>query len=326
MEGIRLKIGELRAKNSVSHARDVFNEISRRQWLFSAVIVLASIFTWLSLYLALYQVYSGFTVWIASVFFVFLLSVIVALSFFAINSMYLVILSYLLVSLSAFLFFGWRGYEVLGVLVLFIALVFGYFRVKHEKSLLVKFLYIRIIRKGLPIFFTGLAVSLAIFYNASPMGKVFERPQIPKVFFDVVLLPVEYVLTPALPGFDIGMEIGDVERLTSRELPSFFDVPPAVVSGVVQDFFSRVPDEVRGETITQFITDLVNAQLDAILLPYKQFLPVVFLFGLFLVFKAMGIPLMWLSIGTNWLVIKMLLRFNVIQIIKVETEKEELVL
>jgi len=102
MEGVRRKIGELGAKSSVSYAREVFNEISRRQWIFSAVIVLASIFTWLSLYLALYQVYSGFTVWIASVFFVFLLSVIVALSFFAVSSMYLAILSYLLVSLSAF--------------------------------------------------------------------------------------------------------------------------------------------------------------------------------------------------------------------------------
>ena len=76
----------------------------------------------------------------------------------------------------------------------------------------------------------------------------------------------------------------------------------------------------------EFLTNLINSQISEILLPYKQFLPFVYLFGLFLVFRAIAMPIMWISMGVGWLIIKIMLKFKFLELKKVNVEKEELVL
>lgn len=306
--------------------QDKFSAIKDRQLIFTAAAVILSLFTWFSLYLAFYQIYSGFSIWIISLALIFLMSVIISIGFFIIESKKLAVISYAFVSLPTFLFFGWRGYELVGIFVFFLTMVAGYIFVKREEGWLIKFMYIRLVRRGLPIFFTGFALALAIFYNASPLGGVFERPQIPKTIFEIALTPIEYMARAGLPGFDKNMNVGDIEKLTSRELPGLFNIPPAVLSGFTRDFFAGVSEEVKSKNLAQFLTETTNSQLDSMLQPYKQFLPIVFLFGLFLVFKAISVPLMWLSILISWILIKALLRFKVLHIIKVDAKKEELAL
>lgn len=300
--------------------------IDLKQWIFAGALMGLAFLSWLCLCLAFYQVYSGFQIWGLTLFFLFVLATGVGLSFFLLRPRRLAISAYFAISLFSFLFFGWRGYEIIGVVALLVSTIFGYIWAKREERLLVKFLYTRLIRRGVPIFFTGLAIALAVFYNASPIGSALEKPQLPKAFFSAILVPIEYISKQAFPGFDRNMKLGEVEELSVREVPKIIDVPPALLETFVHDIFSKIPNEEREETLVEFLHKTINGQLDAVILPYKQFLPIVFLFGLFLVFKAIGIPVMWLSIVAGWVAVKILMQLKFLQIRKVGVEKEELVI
>ena len=301
-------------------------EISREQWLFAGIIAVLAFIAWFTFYLLVYQVASGVGIWIASAFAFLVFAISVALSFFLLKPKILAIATYFAIALLAFLFFGWRGIEVFAVIVFFATVSFGYTRVKREQKNLIPFWYSRLIRKGMPIFFTGLAFALALFYNASPAGRISEVPQIPNSVIRAVLIPVEYSLRASIPDFKRDMKMSEVEELGVRELPRVINAPPQLTSRLVKDYFSKLPAPEREKSITEFLTTLINAQLQAAILPYKQLLPVIYLFGLFLVFRALATPFMWAAIGLGWVVMKILLRFNRITLRKVGVEKEELVL
>lgn len=305
---------------------DELLKIKTSQLVFAGILVLLASIAWTLIYFAFYQVYTGLGAWLAVIFFVFALSVAVGLSFFLFLNRTIALVTYVIMSLPALVLFGWRGYEFVGVVIFFATVIFGYIWVNKERRLLIKFLYTRLIRRGMPIFFTGLAITLALFYRASPMGDVFERPQIPRTFFDVVLTPVEYLTQQALPEFDIDMKVSEVGELGAREAPRFIDAPPEIVGGVVQNIFSRIPQVYQDKSIVGFLHETANAQLDAILAPYREFLPFIFFIGLFLVFRAIAVPLMWLSMVVGWTTMKILLLLGILKLEKVETEKEELVI
>lgn len=314
MEGLRQKID---LKQSLSG-------IDRSQLIFAGILVVLALLGWLSVYLAFYQVYIGFQIWALVVFFLFMFATGVGLSFFLLHPRRLAVATYIALALVGFVFFGWRGYEVVGIVAFLATIMFGYLWVKREERLLIKFLHTRLIRRGMPIFFTGLAIALAIFYSSSPMGKMLERPRLPLAFFSAILVPVEYISKQALPGFDRNMKIGDMEDLSVRAVPKLIDFQPTLIETFVRDTFSKIPKEDQEKTLVEFLYKTVNAQLDAILLPYKQFLPVVFLFGLFLVFKAIGIPLMWISIGMGWMIVQFLLKLGVLRIESEDAKREVL--
>jgi len=167
---------------------------------------------------------------------------------------------------------------------------------------------------------------LAIIYSASPLGKVLDHPQVPRVFFDVILVPTEYLVKQALPEFHRDIKLAEVEELATREAPKFLKMPPEVAGSAIREIFSNIPAENQDKKLADFLHEAINRQLDAILVPYKNFLPIAFLFGLFLVFRAISIPIMWLSFGAGWIVVRMLLAFGILKLKKVETDKEVLVL
>lgn len=300
--------------------------ISRDQWIFAGIIMALAFIAWPTFYLIVYQVSSGVGIWAVSALAFLFFAVSVGLSFFLLKPKVLAIATYLAIALLAFLFFGWRGIEVFAIAVFFITTSFGYIWVQREQAQLIPFWYLRFIRKGMPIFFTGLAFALALFYNTSPAGRISDVPQIPSSIIHVILIPVEYGLRASVPDFRLDMKISEVEALGARELPSVINASPQLTGQVVKDYFNKLPATEREKTLTEFLTAFINTQLQTTILPYKQLLPVVYLFGLFLVFRALGTPLMWIAIGLGWVVMKILLRFNKLRLRKVGVDKEELVL
>lgn len=167
---------------------------------------------------------------------------------------------------------------------------------------------------------------LAVIYSASPLGKIFDHPQIPRAFFDVLLLPAEYLVKQALPEFHRDIRLGEVEELAIRESPKFLDAPPEIIGSVIQKMFSNISTENQDKALSDFLHETINKRIDIMLASYRSFLPLAFLFGLFLLFRAISIPLMWLSFGAGWLIIRILLAFSILRLKKVETDKEVLIL
>jgi len=301
-------------------------EIKRDQWIFAGVLVLFAFIAWFTFYLLVYQVAGGAGIWLTSIFAFLAFAIAGGLSFFLLTPKTFAFLTYSAVAVPPFIFFGWRGIEVIAVLLFFVSTIFGYIWVKREQERLIPFWYARLIQKGMPIFFMGLAFALALFYNASPAGNISEVPQIPRNIIHVMLAPVEYSLRASVPDFRQDMKISEVEALGVRELPRVIDAPPQLTNQFVKDFFNRLPPEEKEKTITDFMTTFINTQLATTILPYKQFLPIIYLFGLFLVFRALAMPFMWIAMGLGWVIVKILLRFNKLKLRNVSVEKEELVL
>jgi len=302
-EGIRGKIDSINIRS--------IKEIPRDQLFFAGIIVVLAFFAWFAFYLIVYQVVSGVGIWAISTLMFLAFAISVGLSFFLLKPRLLAIATYLTISILGFIFFGWRGIEISAVLAFFTAMILGYKWVRLEQERLIPFWYTRLIRKGMPIFFTGLAFAIALFYSTSPVGRVSAAPQIPRAIVSVMLIPAEYALRAYMPDFRKDMKVSEIEGL---------DV------GAFKSYFAQLPQDVRGKTVAEFSADLINTQLEASVLTYKQFLPVIYLFGLFIVFKAISTPFMWIAIGIGWIVMKILLYLKLLKLHKVGVEKEELTL
>ena len=303
-KGLKEKIDSIDINN--------IQKISKYQWIFAGAIGVLAFLAWFSFYSIVYQVSGGVGNWVFSLFAFIAFAISVGLSFFLLNPKYLAIATYFITAVLGFLFFGWRGIEIIAVLVFFFTTSAGYLFVRREQKNLIPFWYSRLIRRGMPIFFTGLAFALALFYSASPIGRASEAPQLSEGFISVMAIPLEYSLRAYVPDFRTDMLVSDVEKLEGAEL--------------IRGYVSRISVEEKGKTVIEFLTNLINSQISAILLPYKQFLPFVYLFGLFLVFRAIAMPIMWISMGVGWLIIKIMLKFKFLELKKVNVEKEELVL
>jgi len=303
-------IGGIRGKIDSVNMTSV-KEISRDQWIFSGILAVLAFLAWFSFYLIVYQVISGVGIWAVSALLFLAFAISVGLSFFLLKPKILAIATYLAISILAFIFFGWRGIAIFAVLAFLSAMILGYKWVRAEQERLIPFWYTRLIRKGMPIFFTGLAFALAFFYSASPAGRVSAAPQIPQAIVSAMLVPTEYALRAYMPDFRRDMKISEIEELRG---------------GAFKNYFMQFPQDVKGKTVAEFLTDFINTQLETSILSYKQFLPVIYLFGLFLIFKAISAPFMWISIGIGWIVMKTLLRFKVFRLHKVGVDKEELTL
>jgi len=312
--------------------KEAISRIPQGQWVFAGIIVCIAYAAWFAFYAGTYEIYTGLAIWGIIPLAFFLLAVAVGLSFFLLRPAQLFIGTYAAVSILPFVLFGSRGAEALAVCIFFFTTYFGYLLVKREQKLLLPFLYSRILRQGMPIFFSGLAFALAFFYHSSPAGQISQIPQIPKRVIDIILIPAEYALKPVFGDFQRDMKLKDVVDVSALRLPNLLplpqsaNVPPELFAKSLQEQFVRFPEKYEDKTVAEFLFEFVNTQLNAILLPYQNFIPFLYLFSVFMVFKAIGIPLMWLSIGAGWVVSKMLRGAGIIRISKSTVEKEELIL
>ena len=223
--------------------------------------------------------------------------------------------------------FGAKGIVGFAIVVFFLATLWGYTIVKREQEIIIPILFSRLLRKGLPVFFTGLAFTFAAFFNSSPLGQILGgKPHIPRQFIDVSLVPIEYAIRIAVPGFSKDIKVSEFENLTIRGVPEFFKAPPQAIKSAISNVLSHLPEESRNKSVSDFFYTTINMQLGAILAPYEEFLSFVFLFGLFLVFRTVGVPIMWLSLGFGWLISKLLSHFKILHLRKIMVKKEEIVL
>src|SRR3989344_1802707 len=301
-----------------------FFGVKKSQWIFSGALILSAVAAWVLLYFGLYSNLGGVHIWSYIILSLLLLSTGIGLSYYLLYPRRIAILTYFIISAVALGFFGWRGWEVYGVIAFFVATLRGYQVVQYELKIIIPFLYARLLARGLPIFFTGLAFTFAVFFNESPVGQSAGRPQIPKDVMNVAMIPAEYAIKSFEPGFSRNMTMNDAGELFIGRPPSFFKVPPESVRVFLENFFAGVPPESQNTTVSEFLRGGINAQIAAIIRPYEEYLSFVFLLGLFFVFRAISIPMMWLSIGTGWIISNFLKKLGAIHMRKVTVEKEEL--
>lgn len=164
-----------------------------------------------------------------------------------------------------------------------------------KKEHLVKLRVTRIIKRGLPLFLTGLSLIIATAYYFSPLAIAQEGTiSIPRPFFDKAIMP--FVIT-IVNGSEL------------MNLPAD----------------SR--DSVVSETeIGDLVYDTINRQSENLSRAYGSYLPLTIILGMLLLLKIASFPLKWLIVLTGWLIFKLLKSLKILELEEKAVLKEELVL
>lgn len=211
------------------------------------------------------------------------------------------------------LLFGMHGWVLLGVAGLGLTMFWAQQKAQNEKSLLIEFKAFRISRRALPIFFTGLALFLAFSYQGLILDDTLKGDlSISPAVYDSIFEPTERILDIMFSGYERGMSVGDFQQLVLR---TFTFLPPSFVG-----------DEIASQSLRDFSFDLINANISSILEPYRGLLPFLFIIGLFFVFKTFSLPFLWFTLALSWVVIKILLLYNIVTVKETSVTKTETVL
>mgnify|MGYP001610514183 CR=1 FL=1 len=237
--------------------------------------------------------------------------------------------SYLLVPATNF---------VLGALgVSLIIITLAVHRIRHEFLFSLGFGASRILKVGLPLYFTSTALLFSIFYIELIDQKGAARALVPKSALDFTLkyfLESDYMQSlTGLPGITRDSTVNEViDGLIKEELKN-----QAVSSSEVsvqdleklratqrEDLARQYGIALSGEEKLGDVLYIVIAErVEELLGPYKQYLPVVVFLTFFFAFKAFTFPLYFIALFFTYLLIKLLIFAKIINtsVYQIEVEK-----
>ena len=204
----------------------------------------------------------------------------------------------------------------IGSIVFTAFLLWAYIATQQEKELVKRVKIARIAKRSMPKVATGLIVIAAIFYGFTA-ADVLQRDDveiIPLVVLEVVFTPISIAIESSVPEYQDGMSVGELQGLINRLLPTRQSIV------LVDD------PETLTQSVPVFLHGVVNESLRTILTPYRGVAPIFLVLGIFFVFKAMSVPIIWLALAVVWLLKWALLRGGALKIQKTPTEEERLIL
>lgn len=193
-------------------------------------------------------------------------------------------------------------------------------RIAGEAAASTAFSVRKIFSGGLPIFFTAVALMLAVFYFSSLGGRS-DAFFLPKTLFDAAIPFLEQPLQNIFPGFrpnasvdeflltamthDTGSQI-DIAKLPNAERERLLREGRAALA---QQFdITLTGEESAGDVIYR----VTNAQVAKLAGPYEKYLPLLAAVGFFLAVKALTLPVYWLVLILLFLVVKLLLSLGLL--------------
>ncbi|MDO8560647.1 MAG: hypothetical protein Q7R91_00310 [bacterium] len=236
-----------------------------------------------------------------------------------------------IVSVGSFLFITAGTVAFVGIVLSFFGFQWAYSRIRNEAKLSVSFSLSKILRQGLPLFFTAIAVMVSVFYFSS-ISQEKNQTFLPKAVFELSLPLLQNSLQGIIPGFrpDATIDqllIGAAQKQTGNAVD---------ISKVPKDQLEKFLQEERaalskglGVAVTgkekagDLLYNLANQKLEDFVGPYKQYLPYLTAFGFFLAVKALTLPLYFVTLILVWLAVRLLLAVKLLkkEIGMVQTEK-----
>ncbi len=180
----------------------------------------------------------------------------------------------------------------------------------------------KILRQGLPLFFTAVSLLISVFYFAS-ITQTSTTAVLPRAIFDLSLPYTEGALQGLLPGFKSTLSI---EELLLKTVESQLANEGVDVSKLTRDQIEKLLKSQRsaleralGAPIIEkgnaadLLYDLTNNRVQDLLGSYKSYVPYISAIGFFLTIKALSVPLYLISLGFVWVLFQLLLAIGVIK-------------
>lgn len=231
---------------------------------------------------------------------------------------------------SAGIVFGGLGITLLLYL-------FSVSQIKNEAAVSLSFSLRKYLRSGLPVFFTAIALTFSVFYFSLSLHGTedYISSLMPKGFFSGALSLLQNPIQGLIPGFNPSLSVDeillaalqsqsggkiDVRNLASQErriiLQQGYDQ-------IYQQFGIRVTGKEKGVDV---LYGLANQKIGEFAGPYKQYIPYLAAFGIFLTVKVLAWPLYWTTIFLSFILVKALTATGFLKREKTQIEVEKLTL
>lgn len=226
----------------------------------------------------------------------------------------------------------------LGALAVALALqTFATYQIRNESQNAPAFNLRKFLRSGLPIFFTVLALTFSVFYLnlTKPQGDDYLGSLASKGVFEKSLSLFGGQLNAIVPGFNPNMTI-DETLLALAKQESGGEIDPAKLTAaqknlllkegynqLYKQFGIRVTGKEKGADL---IYDLANLKLGEFAGPYKEYIPYLAAFGVFLTVKFLTLPLYWTTVFLCFILVKVFAATGVLKREKVQIEIERFTL
>lgn len=224
----------------------------------------------------------------------------------------------------------------LGALAFALAIqAFAVYQIRYEAQNAVAFSLRKFLRSGLPIFFTGLALTFSVFYLnlAKFQSDDYLGALAPKGVFEKSLSLFGGQLNAIAPGLDPNMTIDEILFSLAKQ-ESGGEIDPTKLTAaqknlllkegynqLYKQFGIRITGKEKGADL---IYDLANQKLGEFAGPYKEYIPFVSVFGVFLTVKFLTLPLYWTTIFLCFILVRALIAVGFLKREKVQIEVERL--
>lgn len=179
----------------------------------------------------------------------------------------------------------------------------------------------KILRRGLPVFFTGLAIMLAVFYFAS-IGRGSNAPFIPRAVFDAAMPILREPLQNILPGFRADASVDQllltfVASQAGKEV-DIRQLQPAQKQELLRQGRKTLTQQfginlTGREKAADVLYELANAQAAKLLGPFQKYIPIIAAVGFFLAIKTLTLPIYWLTLILVFLVVKLMVVIGILR-------------
>lgn len=221
--------------------------------------------------------------------------------------------SFALVLISFGIFFNNEPfYYLVGLIILLLAFWSAKVKVRKEEKVEVTLNFWRIWRRGLPIFITALCLMISLIYYFSPKltTTIQKEIKIPRNVFNLIIEPLEGLILEKLSGEVASLDAEAIKILNSQQ---------------IQELKQNYGIEIKeGETIKDFLYNLVNYQINNIAGPYKKFIPIGLAIALFIGLKIISLLYIPFVVLFSWLALKLLILLGFAKV-EIETKEVETV-
>lgn len=206
--------------------------------------------------------------------------------------------------------------------IIFVAGIAAYFRARSEMQYYLKGRFTRPIRRALSLSATFLAALIATAaYLWTPSNSIGVREVVPQNYFEKVLVLVAPLIQVGFPEFSADKTFESYVRESIRDNSLTEEQKEVVIQNARDRYRTEYgleidPDDKLSYVLYLSFTDLAERQLGR----YENFFPVALAVGLFAALRLVMWPLYWAALGLLLLILRLLLRFNVIELRKVPTE------
>ncbi|OHA04453.1 MAG: hypothetical protein A2934_05150 [Candidatus Sungbacteria bacterium RIFCSPLOWO2_01_FULL_47_10] len=219
---------------------------------------------------------------------------------------------------------------LLGTLMLFLS----YRLIRHDYASSVKTSPVRIVKRNLGMFFTGLAIVFSMVYFAGFREDMdLISYLLPGSIFFKIADTLEGPIAAVLPGFRTSDTIDEFISRNVREQLSHQaqNVPESVIDSVVREQRASYSENfgiplTGNEKVVNVMYEFVSLRTRKIIGPFKEYIPIIFTFGFFLMLRSVAFVFYYVSLLFFWPVLIILISSGFVKKEKIQVEKEELML